>query len=65
MEKRYILSYEKRENDDAFSALVVADPGIKLSNGKIKVVKVIIGDHADELMDELTRCTDDKEGGEE
>lgn len=61
MEKRYVLSYEKRESDDAFSALVVADPDIKLENGNIKVVKIIIGDRANEIMDELTKAIEEDE----
>ena len=53
MEKLYILRYEKSDND--ISALVIADPDIKLPNGNIKVVNIIIGNYADELIKELTK----------
>ncbi len=53
MEKLYILSYEKSDND--FSTLVVADPDITLPNGNLKVVNVIVGDYAEELIKELTK----------
>lgn len=52
MEKLYILSYKKSEND--LSALVIADPDITLPNGNIKVVKILIGDYADDIFKELT-----------
>lgn len=52
MEKLYILSYEKSEND--LSALVIADPDITLPNGNIKVVKILIGSYADDMIKELT-----------
>ena len=61
MEKLYILRYEKSDND--ISALVIADPDIKLPNGNIKVVNIIIGNYADELIKELTKARTGAETG--
>lgn len=52
MEKYYIVKYEKKE--DGLSALIVADPDITLLNGNKKVVKILIGSYADDILKELT-----------
>ena len=53
MKKLYILQYEKDES--GFASLVVADPDITLPNGNKKVINIIVGDYADELIKELTK----------
>lgn len=50
--KRYILEYRK-EGD--FSALVVADAETKLDNGNYKVLNILIGDFADEVLAALIK----------
>lgn len=53
MKKLYILQYEKNEDD--FSTLIVADPDIKLPNGNIKVINIMIGAFVDKIIKELTK----------
>lgn len=60
MKKLYLIQYEK-ENEDSLSALIVADPDITLPNGNKKVVNIIVGDYADELIKELTKEAADNE----
>ena len=51
MEKFYIVKYKK--DSDGLSALIVADPDITLPNGNKKVVKILIGSYADDILKEL------------
>ena len=53
MNKIYILSYEKSERD--CPALVVAETNITSPNENLKIVNVIVGDYAEELIKELTK----------
>ena len=52
MRKLYILEYKK---EDGLSSLTIADPDIKLDNGNIKVLGILIGDYADEIINALIR----------
>lgn len=52
MRKLYILEYKKV---DGLSSLTIADPDIKLDNGNIKVLGILIGDYADEIINALIR----------
>lgn len=53
IKKLYLVQYEKKE--DELPALIVADPDITLPNGNKKILNIIIGDYADELIKELTK----------
>lgn len=52
MEKLYILKYD---NNDDLPALIIADPDVTLPNGNKKVINIIVGDYADELLHELIK----------
>jgi hypothetical protein len=54
MKKAYYIVYEQKE--DGFSALTVVDPNEVLPNGNNKVVKILIGDYADDILKELTEA---------
>ena len=54
MKKLYILQYETSDDENGLNALIVADPDKTLPNGNIKVVKILIGDYADNIFKELT-----------
>ena len=56
IKKLYIVQYE--QNEDGFSSLTVADPNITLPNGNKKVIKILIGDYADQILKELTEAAD-------
>ena len=53
IKKLYLVQYEN--NEDGLPALIVADPDITLPNGNKKILNIIIGDYADELIKELTK----------
>lgn len=52
MRKLYILEYK---NENGLSALTVADPDTKLDNGNYKVLSILIGDYADEVLAALIK----------
>lgn len=54
IKKLYLVQYEKKD-EDSLPALIVADPDITLQNGNKKVLNIIVGDYADELIKELTK----------
>lgn len=58
MKKLYILQYD---DDNDLPSLAVVDPDITLPNGNKKVVNIIIGDYANELLHELTKEASDNE----
>lgn len=60
MKKLYLIQYEK-ENEDSLPDLIVADPDITLPNGNKKIINIIVGDYADELIKELTKEAADNE----
>ena len=51
MKKWLIVQYD---TDDELSGLIVADPEKTLPNGNKEVIKILIGDYADEIYKELT-----------
>lgn len=51
MKKQLIVIFD---TDKDLHNLAVVDPDEQLSNGNYKVVKVLIGDYADEVYKELT-----------
>lgn len=53
MNKIYILSYEKTESDSPI--LIVAETNITSPNENLRVVNMISGDYAEELIKELTK----------
>lgn len=50
--KLYILQYD--DNND-LPSLAVVDPDITLPNGNKKVINIIVGDYANELLHELIK----------
>ena len=54
IKKLYLVQYEKKD-EDSLPFLIVADPDITLPNGNKKILNIIIGDYADELIKELTK----------
>lgn len=54
--KIYILQYD---DDNGLPSLAVGDPDISLPNGNIKVINVIVGDYANELLHELIKEAQD------
>lgn len=60
IKKLYLVQYEKKD-EDSLPALIVADPDITLPNGNKKILSIIVGDYADELIRELTKEAADNE----
>lgn len=58
MKRLLIVQYD---TDGELSGLIVADPEKILPNGNKEVIKILIGDYADEIYKELT----EKKGGAE
>ena len=50
--KLYVLQYD--DNND-LPSLAVVDPDITLPNGNKKVINIIVGDYANELLHELIK----------
>lgn len=50
--KLYLIEFD----DSGLHSLSVADPTQKLENGNLKIVKMLIGDYADEIYENLTAC---------
>lgn len=57
MKKLYIIEYD----DADIHSLTVADPEKKLENGNLKIINIIIGGYADELLHELTKQPEDED----
>lgn len=53
MIKRFIIEYD----DSDLHYLRVADPGQKLENGNLRIIKDLIGEYADAIYKELTDCS--------
>ena len=53
MEKLLII-YEKAKTDKEMNRLIVVNPNKKLDNGNNEVIKILIGDFADEVYKQLT-----------
>ncbi len=51
MKRLLIVQYD---TDSKLSGLIVADPEKTLPNGNKEVIKILIGDYADEIYKELT-----------
>ena len=47
--------YVLYDTDKEPHGLTVVDPDIKLPNGNNKVIKILIGDYADDIYKELTK----------
>lgn len=58
MKRLLIVQYD---TDSELHGLIVADPKKTLPNGNKEVIKILIGDYADEIYKELT----EKKGGAE
>ena len=58
MKKWLIVQYD---TDDELHGLIVADPEKTLTNGNKEVIKILIGNYADEIYKELT----EEKGGAE
>ena len=43
------------DSDKEPHGLIVADPDIKLPNGNTKVIKILLGDYADVVFNELIK----------
>lgn len=54
--KLYVLQYD---DDNDLPSLAVVDPDITLPNGNKKVINIIVGDYANELLHELTKEAQD------
>ena len=55
MRKQLIVVYdENSEFQNKLNGLIVVDPDVVLENGNFKVVKVLIGDYADEVYRDIT-----------
>ena len=46
--------YEKAKTDKEMNRLIVVNPNKKLDNGNNEVIKILIGDFADEVYKQLT-----------
>lgn len=60
MKKLLIVQYEYDE-DSELGSLIVADPEKTLPNGNKEVIKILIGNYADEIYKELTEGKGDEE----
>ena len=58
MKRLLIVQYD---TDGELSSLIVADPEKTLPNGNKEVIKILIGDYADEIYKELTEKKGDAE----
>lgn len=54
--KLYVLQYD---DDKDLPSLAVVDPDITLPNGNKKVINIIVGDYANELLHELIKEAQD------
>ena len=54
MKKLLVVQYETSDVENGINRLIVADPYKKLPNGNNEVIKVLIGDYADEVFKQLT-----------
>ena len=45
------------DTDKELHGLTVANPYKKLPNGNLEVISILVGDHADEIYNELTKGT--------
>ena len=54
--KLYVLQYD---DDNDLPSLAVVDPDITLPNGNKKVINIIVGDYANELLHELIKEAQD------
>ena len=52
--EQLIVIYEKAKTDKELNRLIVVNPNKKLDNGNNEVIKILIGDFADEVYKELT-----------
>ena len=50
------------DTDSGLNGLIVVDPEKTLPNGNKEVIKILIGDYADEIYKELTGEKGDKDG---
>lgn len=55
MRKQLIVVYDDNsEFQNKLNGLIVVDPDVVLENGNFKVVKILIGDYADDVYRDLT-----------
>ena len=59
MKRLLIVQYD---TDSGLNGLIVVDPEKTLPNGNKEVIKILIGDYADEIYKELTGEKGDKDG---
>lgn len=52
--EQLLVIYEKAKTDKEMNRLIVVNPNKKLDNGKNEVIKILIGDFADEVYKQLT-----------
>lgn len=52
--EQLLVIYEKAKTDKEMNRLIVVNPNKKLDNGNNEVIKILIGDFADEVYKELT-----------
>ena len=54
MRKQLIVVYDTNEDLNGLNGLIVVDPDEVLENGNFKVIKILLGDYADEVYRDLT-----------